>query len=558
MTSGTALADRLRCAIRSRISSLKWLPAAFAACALLVVIGCDEDDAKRYKLYFSHYTHMVDYETACSDCHGDAESGSFAKPSHASCVDCHEDWIETKKIAPGTCGECHKERNLEELAALEAPEPSVPVAGAFVHTPALTNRCDACHGNLIDEDLKNVPEIKFADRRRMRTEAHSWGMACVDCHTDMDPDIAPPNHDRNWERLHGEIGMQPDSVCSMCHSEQSCRECHQETMPQSHNNLWRMKTHGIEAAWDREKCMVCHEEDSCTACHQEVRPQSHNAAWEKTHCMQCHPSDATGTGCTFCHEGGLEAHPDPHPVNWESQHCRSCHNGTPQGDQCIVCHEDSGLDNHPNPHGAGWEQRHCNQCHGGDLNGVSCEACHGGDLLADHPNPHPANYERRHCTECHNGSVNGVSCEECHGGDLLEDHPNPHGPGWEQRHCNNCHTMINGVSCESCHGDDLLADHPNPHPPTFESTHCDSCHEGSTVNGISCEECHGGDLIGDHPNPHPGSYERTHCNSCHAGPAAEECEICHEGGSSVLVHEDFWPPVHDRFGDAANCSDCHY
>jgi hypothetical protein len=26
----------------------------------------------------------------------------------------------------------------------------------------------------------------------------------------------------------------------------------------------------------------------------------------------------------------------------------------------------------------------------------------------------------------------------------------------------------------------------------------------------------------------------------------------------VLVHEDFWPPVHDRFGDQANCYDCHY
>ncbi len=506
---------RWRCVIKRQLPGSGWWFAAALALVLGGAVGCD--DEQKYVLNFSHKNHVEEYEVACADCHGEVTGGAFASPGHAACFDCHEDWMDTDKVSEKTCGECHKERDLKELSALEAPESTAVEAGVFVHTAALSNRCADCHGGVLTEESFRVPEMKRGDRRRIREAAHQWGLDCTACHENMDPTTPPPSHDLNWERRHGGYSVENKNLCGLCHAEQSCRECHQETMPTSHNNLWRLKTHGMEAAWDRARCQVCHEEDSCTACHADTRPQSHNANWEKTHCLQCHPSDATGTGCSFCHEGGLDAHPDPHPMNWESAHCRNCHAGSPEAEQCKICHEGAGLDTHPNPHSAGFERNHCGSCHNG-ISGVSCAACHGGDLLEDHPNPHSSSFERNHCSSCHNG-INGVSCSECHGGDILDEHPNPHSAG-------------------------------------FENNHCDSCHNG--LNGVSCETCHGADLIDGHPNPHPGSFKQTHCNSCHAGSGAQECELCHEGGSSVLVHEDFWPDVHNRFGDQVPCSTCHF
>lgn len=500
---------------------LAWrgLAAVALVAGLAALAGCNEEQG--YQLYFSHYNHVEDYDLVCADCHGESAQGRFSSISHASCVDCHEDWMDPDKVTEKTCGECHKKRDLAELAKLEAPESVAPAAGAFVHTDALSNRCTECHGNLLGEKMTQVPALTQGERVRMRTEAHAWKMDCAACHTDMDPDTAPPNHDQNWMRRHGEKGLQDDNVCGQCHAEQSCRECHQEMMPENHNNLWRLKTHSIEAAWDRERCLVCHEEDSCTACHSEVRPQSHNAAWEKTHCDQCHPSSATGTGCAFCHETGIDDHPNPHPAGFQSSHCTQCHAGTRAGEQCGVCHGDVSLDAHPDPHPAGWQKNHCTQCHDGGIKGVSCEACHGGGLLDRHPNPHPSGWEDSHCNRCHESALGGVGCRSCHGGDLLDDHPNPHGPGYEKNHCS-------------------------------------SCHAGSTINGVQCSVCHESGTLEDHPNPHSGNYEATHCNSCHPGSqAAQACELCHEGGSSVLVHEGIWTPVHDRFGDQADCDICH-
>jgi len=430
--------------LKTNITIEKLITCAACLMTITVMSGCKEEDPNYY-LYFSHETHVNEYDASCSDCHGESTDGRFTKPSHASCVDCHDDWIETAKISEKTCGQCHKERNLEELAELEAPEPTLAVGGAFVHTEALTDRCNECHGTLFGDKLFKVPELRRGEILRIRDEAHQWNMACDACHVDMDQEIPPPNHNQNWMRRHGALGQETDNTCGMCHQEESCSECHQEVMPDSHNNIWRLKTHGIEAAWDRARCQVCHEEDSCTACHEEVRPRSHNAAWERNHCMQCHQSSAAGTGCYFCHGIGLDDHPNPHPVNWRSGHCQRCHDGSPEGDQCGICH-DTGLDSHPNPHRAG-----------------------------------------------------------------------------------------------------------------YEKTHCNGCHQDASYNGVSCSACHGGDLTENHPNPHSAGFENSHCNTCHAGsPQSEQCAICHEGGNSVLVHEDFWPPVHDRFGDQANCYDCHY
>jgi len=424
--------------LSSRKNINRQLGGAALAALVTILSGCNEDDLK---LAFSHYLHVTENEIECADCHGEIAEGLFASAGHAACVDCHDDTVESHQISEDTCGVCHKVKNIEEWMPQHRKPPHRPDR-VFVHTELMADHCDACHGSLLDENLDHAPKVTPKDRIQIRQKSHRSGMDCAVCHVDMDPDTPPASHRRQWTRLHGDLGMQSDNTCGICHSRESCRECHQVMLPASHNTLWRLKTHGIRAAWDRERCMVCHQQDSCEACHANTRPVSHRAGWSQSHCFSCHPSQSTGTGCTLCHEATLDSHPNPHGAGWRSSHCSSCHPGSPAAEQCNACHAGAGnLNSHPSPHSAGWRSRHCDSCHFGSSAAQECGICHSDA-----------------------GQTGG--------------HPNPHSAGWQSRHCNNCH-------------------------------------------------------------------------------AGDECTICHPGGNSVLVHEDFWPPVHDRFGDQADCNDCH-
>src|ERR1035437_1861227 len=464
-----------------------------AALILLAILlaGCNKEND--YKLAFSHNLHVTENGIACTDCHGKMTAGRFAAAGHTACKECHGDWIETKEISANTCGMCHKAKDLKKLPNVEYAKPASnavsQVGSVFRHSDALTKRCAECHGTLLDKKLKLVPELTHKEKVRIRDQAHSWGMSCTACHENMDRKTPPPSHSQNWTRRHGTMGTQPDNACGVCHSKESCRECHQVTMPASHNNLWRLKTHGMQAAWKRERCLVCHQEDSCTACHASTRPQSHNAGWAKNHCQNCHPSRSTGTGCTLCHATGISSHPNPHPAGWLNAHCNNCHPGTVAAEPCSVCHGWSGIGSHPSPHKGDWLNAHCNNCHPGSSDPQQqCGTCHGVTGLGSHPNPHKAGWLNQHCNNCHPGSSDAQQCGLCHGVTGMSSHPNPHKAGWLNEHCNNCHPGSPGsLQCGVCHGFSTLAGHPNPHSAGWQTSHCFSCHPGSTTD--QCAVC---------------------------------------------------------------------
>ncbi|MEI7900633.1 MAG: cytochrome c3 family protein [bacterium] len=343
--------------------------AAFILLASLLAVllaGCDKDD--KFSLAFSHQLHVTENEMACKDCHGKMTDGHFSAAGHKACKECHGDWMDTQEINAKTCGMCHKVKDIGKISQAEPTNAVAKVSGVFLHTAALTNRCADCHGALFDKKQKLVLKLTPKEKIRIREKAHRWGMSCAACHEDMDPKTPPPSHQKNWTRRHGAMGTLPDSTCGMCHSKESCRECHQVTQPASHNDLWRLRTHGIQAAWDRERCLVCHQQDFCTACHLDTRPKSHNAGWGKSHCMNCHPSKSTGTGCTLCHETDLGSHPNPHTAGWRKRHCFACHEGSARN-QCAVCHgSQSVIDIHDNF----WTAVH-NRLPAG----VDCYFCHG-------------------------------------------------------------------------------------------------------------------------------------------------------------------------------------
>lgn len=287
--------------------NLKPLFTSVAAGALLLILAaCDED---KYSLKFSHHLHVVENELECSDCHGDPGTPSFNNISHDTCTDCHDE-PDAKEISKETCGYCHQEKQLPELST-QAPATNAPAGTVFVHSQALAGKCLECHDSLLDEKVTSISPLKRSEILQIREKAHDSGQDCLMCHVDMDRSQSPASHDRLWQQRHGLFGMQDDAACSVCHSEESCMECHSVMQPRSHNNQWRLRTHGTMAAWDRDRCMVCHEEDSCTSCHAQAMPRNHTGRWSTpgakttpTHCVSCHTSAGEGEGCVVCHENG--------------------------------------------------------------------------------------------------------------------------------------------------------------------------------------------------------------------------------------------------------------
>lgn len=310
---------------------------------VLVFAGCEKDE--KYELRFSHYLHVTDNGMDCSDCHGEPGTPDFNKISHATCLDCHDE-PEAEEISADTCGICHQEKQLGTFAAPaegveKAPEDyaaeAAPSRHIFVHTEALAGKCTDCHDYLLDENLQAVPRLKRSDVVAIRNKAHLSGQDCATCHTDMASDQKPASHDVAWMKRHGVFATQDDAVCSVCHTEDTCTDCHSVMQPASHNNMWRMHTHGTVASWNRESCQVCHVEDSCTSCHATTRPRSHNARWaapgkKPTHCIACHTEASEGQGCIVCHEDGNDLL--LHERYWPDNHndlpvveigCYQCH-----------------------------------------------------------------------------------------------------------------------------------------------------------------------------------------------------------------------------------------
>lgn len=340
--------------------------AALLALALMIS-GCEEEE--QYQLRFSHYLHVTENGMGCDECHGEPGQPSFNAITHDTCLDCHDEPA-AEEISIDTCGICHQEKQVslyeaaakktetdashgEDVAAPEVEEAAVseneefampetdapqPDSGrhVFVHTEALSGKCADCHDALLDEELETVPVLRRDDIVAIRNKAHMSGQECATCHVDMDPGIPPASHDLAWTKRHGQFWMQDEAACSVCHTQDTCADCHSVMQPVSHNNLFRTRTHGVLAAWDRASCQVCHEEDSCVACHSQTPPRSHRGRWAAggkypSHCISCHTDATPGEGCVVCHEEGNNVllhesfWPDSHNLLGDTANCYQCH-----------------------------------------------------------------------------------------------------------------------------------------------------------------------------------------------------------------------------------------
>jgi hypothetical protein len=316
------------------------------SCALVGVL-----DGGDGRMAFSHSVH-VEEGLDCGDCHmGIEDSNEPGMPSMAGCMLCHES-MEDEDTPPAKRLATLFDEEGRYLARSLSRLPEETVFSHLRHVTEGALDCAACHGEIetTDSVLASV-EVSMDECMACHTE-QSRPNECTTCHTLYAVDRAPPTHSQNWMRIHGSISRArlEDRVqdCSMCHTEQSCQACHQETQPASHTNQFRLRGHGIQASIDRDSCAACHRTESCDRCHQETRPLSHSGSWggaRSTHCVGCHEPLLTGS-CATCHKqtpSHRMAAPKP-ADHVASMNCRLCHGlGAPlphvdNGSDCNSCH----------------------------------------------------------------------------------------------------------------------------------------------------------------------------------------------------------------------------
>ncbi len=296
----------------------------------LFLAGCEPEEIEGT---FPHDIH-VESGLTCDICH-EFEEVTVSMPELGLCMECH---LPDDETFFGDCNSCHQDYGVEmEEDSIIAHKYSVDGAipqgwedVRYKHAEFLDvdADCFACHENIETSEaagLQNYPSMEKA------MDVHEeWGLSneCSACHLELNEITAPVSHDSSWERNHGKMAeFQDRSRCLLCHEEKTCSMCHQLQKPRDHTNMFRRKTHGIQASFDRARCLVCHRNDECEACHVSTADPVPPA-----------PYHTEGSSCLSCHSRLASEGPEPRPpkrffkpmphtmmMGVTSQKCLQCH-----------------------------------------------------------------------------------------------------------------------------------------------------------------------------------------------------------------------------------------
>jgi len=267
----------------------------FPALTLLLFVAAAAPSAEGLKVFF-HKKH-IDEGVDCSDCHElDAQNDSYSLVADI-CEGCHDQvYTEWKLSTPA--------RKLES---------------DFSHSKHHKKmKCTDCHGSTAsDSHEAGSPVMDFegcSDCHREK-DSNIPESQCARCHGEDLKNRAPDDHAHAWTRRHGaESGWrvfdEHGRDCEQCHARHQCIECHRTQKPADHTSLWRVRTHGTSADWDRERCRKCHETGTCVRCHRTTEPLNHRGAWKYTHGLAA--QSRSSRYCNVCHSTST---------------CRACHKG---------------------------------------------------------------------------------------------------------------------------------------------------------------------------------------------------------------------------------------
>jgi predicted CXXCH cytochrome family protein len=348
--------------VKSRALAYLAFPVLLAACA--GVLGIRPGAASHP---FEHRAHVLK-GIACLECHSGVPTagdvGPLHIPSKDKCLQCHQ-----KPHDSRTCNDCHGEAYIRQGAELARASLRFDHSK---HVPVVKGNCMECHtavGEAKPEALRPTMPTCFGCHQH----SDQWrARDCDACHTDLGTERTPPAshlvHDGDWIREHGTRAASSRDLCSTCHSERACAMCHGQgtvaglparlrfdEVPLSglHRAGFRSR-HSDEARANPGLCTTCHAENTCVECHTTNSVAPGNAT------RRHHPPGWLSPLRGGDH--GREARIDPAA-------CAGCHSGA--GEQlCVDCHKVGGPGG--NPHGPGFSSTKnktqdvpCRMCHSG-------------------------------------------------------------------------------------------------------------------------------------------------------------------------------------------------
>jgi len=326
-----------------------WVIGSIAAAALASCVILENLRPGERPFGFNHRVHVEEEGLECQDCHMGADSADEpGMPRLGQCMLCHED-IDAEKP---------EERRVEtlfvdgDLAAGAKGALSDEVVFSHLEHAQRADDCTDCHASVATSESRDEIEAIGMAECLACHERSAAPAECATCHTEIDRDWAPRNHELHWRKFHGPTARadtgRPAETCALCHSEKTCVSCHQEEPPDNHTNYWRRRGHPVSAKLDRDNCAACHRSDFCDRCHRDTSPMNHVGSWgggQNTHCVGCH-FPLSSEGCYTCHRSTpshLEAAPKPADHS-PGMNCRQCHGLTAPlphldaGDDCNLCH----------------------------------------------------------------------------------------------------------------------------------------------------------------------------------------------------------------------------
>lgn len=347
---------------RPRPRTLLAIAAAVTVAACAGVLGLRREPGR----VFAHRAHVVK-GVSCPTCHAGVEQagddGSLHFPTSARCTEgCHE-----RPHDPSPCLDCHS----DPMVAGRATEARDHLR--FDHAKHLRGQaagnCARCHTEVASSDGPLRPTMATCwschEHERVRTTRD-----CNACHVDLAEEGTPPAshliHDGDFARRHGEQASASSDLCSTCHGERFCADCHGKTAPiiparmrpadpfaASVHRPAFFARHGEESRLEPASCTSCHQPSRCDQCHRE-----RSVAGTSRTAGSPHPAGWAGIGAG-ANEHGRAARRDPVA-------CASCHGGAGEA-LCVSCHQVGGPGGTPHP--PGWTSSQ-------PLSALPCRLCH--------------------------------------------------------------------------------------------------------------------------------------------------------------------------------------
>lgn len=438
--------------------------------------------------------------------------------------------------------------------------PSLPAKGQSNEV------CLGCHSDSsLTEVRKGRKRSLFVDYRKTLSKSVHSGLACVDCHADLEGTDFP--HTKH-----------PKPV--------KCADCH--------NDEARQLKKGPHSRWTRTRgspskgCIFCHGH------HKVLHPDSSaaptNTANSYKLCGRCHQKQVTevkqsvhgarkgkkpDAGCTDCHLGHNVSKPSterkelkvcakchPKEVSRQSRsvHARAALKGDPLAPSCITCHGHHKIKSHNNPNSPTATMNIpilCGRCHhegtqvsldrnipqkqilknySMSIHGQGlfkmglkvtaiCTSCHNSHLILDFNNPdssiNPKNVAKT-CTRCHS-RIEKVHVKVIEG-KLWEKAPHEipacidcHPPHKIRRTPSNLKDVTN-KTCLRCHSNKKLTMKKNG--KTISIYTDGAAYNASTHTKITCAQCHT-QVKSILKRPCAAITKQVDCSICHANVVAQ-------------------------------------